>query len=101
MENVLQAKLEDILEQYEEQLNALQKAYGEAMMEIRARKNRTIFRTGRTKFASLDVAGLREDGFTVPLTKLCLCFDVSRRTVYQTLVNARLRVQERFANPIK
>jgi flagellar biosynthesis/type III secretory pathway protein FliH len=39
MENALKAKPEDIREQYETQLKALQEAYGEAMLELRARKN--------------------------------------------------------------
>jgi hypothetical protein len=34
----LKAKPEDIREQYERQLKELQEAYGEAMMELRARK---------------------------------------------------------------
>jgi transposase-like protein len=38
MENALRAKPEDIREQYESQLKALQEAYGEAMLELRARK---------------------------------------------------------------
>jgi transposase-like protein len=38
MENTLKAKPEDIREQYESQLKALQEAYGEAMLELRARK---------------------------------------------------------------
>ena len=38
MENALKAKPEDIREQYETQLEALQEAYGEAMLELRARK---------------------------------------------------------------
>ena len=38
MENALKAKSEDIREQYESQLKALQEAYGEAMLELRARK---------------------------------------------------------------
>ena len=38
MENGLRAKPEDIREQYESQLKALQDAYGEAMLELRARK---------------------------------------------------------------
>jgi len=38
MENALKAKPEDIREQYERQLKELQEAYGEAMMELRARK---------------------------------------------------------------
>ena len=38
MENALRAKPLDIKEQYERQLKELQEAYGEAMLEIRARK---------------------------------------------------------------
>ena len=38
MENALRAKPEDVREQYERQLRDLHEAYGEAMLEIRARK---------------------------------------------------------------
>lgn len=38
MENALKAKPEDVREQYERQLKDLQEAYGEAMLELRARK---------------------------------------------------------------
>jgi transposase-like protein len=38
MENALLAKPLDIKEQYERQLKELQEAYGEAMLELRARK---------------------------------------------------------------
>ena len=38
MENALKAKPLGIREQYEKQLNDLQEAYGEAMLELRARK---------------------------------------------------------------
>ena len=38
MENALRANPLDIKEQYERQLKELQKAYGEAMLELRARK---------------------------------------------------------------
>jgi hypothetical protein len=38
MENALRAKPEDVREQYERQLEELQEAYGEAMLELRARK---------------------------------------------------------------
>jgi len=41
MENALKAKAEDIGERHESQLKALQDAYGEAMLELRARKNGT------------------------------------------------------------
>jgi len=38
MENALRAKPEDMREQYERQPKDLQEAYGEAMLELRARK---------------------------------------------------------------
>ena len=38
LENALRAKPEDVREQYERQLRELQEAYGEAMLELRARK---------------------------------------------------------------
>jgi transposase-like protein len=38
MENALRAKPLDIKEHYERQLKELQEAYGEAMLELRARK---------------------------------------------------------------
>ena len=38
MENALRAKPLDIREQYEKQLKEIQEAYGEAMLELRARK---------------------------------------------------------------
>ena len=43
MENALRANPQDVREQYEKQLKELQEAYGEAMLDLRARK----------KFASL------------------------------------------------
>ena len=38
MENALRAKPLDVKEQYERQIKQLQEAYGEAMLELRARK---------------------------------------------------------------
>ena len=38
MEKALRAKREDVREQYERQLKDLQEAYGEAMLELRARR---------------------------------------------------------------
>ena len=38
MENALRAKPLDVKEQYERQLKELQEVYGEAMLELRARK---------------------------------------------------------------
>jgi putative transposase len=45
--------------------------------------------------------GLKEDGFTVPMTKLCHRFEVLRRTVYYKPVKSTPKVQERVAEPIK
>lgn len=42
MENALRAKPLDIREQYERQLRELQEAYGEAMLELRARKKQVL-----------------------------------------------------------
>ncbi len=39
MENALKANPTDVREEYEKQLSDLQSAYGEAMLELRARKN--------------------------------------------------------------
>ena len=38
MENALRSNPQDVREHYEQQLKDLQEAYGEAMMELRARK---------------------------------------------------------------
>ena len=38
MENALRTNPQDMREQYEKQLKELQEAYGEAMLELRARK---------------------------------------------------------------
>ena len=38
MENALKANSQDVREQYERQLKELQEAYGEAILELRARK---------------------------------------------------------------
>ena len=57
MENALKAKPEDIREQYETQLKALQEAYGEAMLELRARKNGTPCWRRRTRHDPSHPAG--------------------------------------------
>lgn len=45
--------------------------------------------------------GLRADGITVSISKLCRWFEVPRRTVYYRPVKAEPKVQARFAEPIK
>lgn len=47
MENAPCAKPLNIKEQYERQLKELQEAYGEAMLELRARKNSAPAERGR------------------------------------------------------
>jgi hypothetical protein len=45
--------------------------------------------------------GLKADGFSVPMTKLCRWFEVPRRTVYYKPVKLTPKIQERFAASIK
>jgi putative transposase len=45
--------------------------------------------------------GLKEDGFTVSISKLCRWFGVPRRTVYYRPTRKPPRIQERFSVPIK
>lgn len=74
LENALRAKPEDVREQYERQLKELQEAYGEAMLELRARK---LWRPcwARTRPDGLDPAGTVGgrhsglDGEAVPLVR--------------------------------
>ena len=49
LENALRAKPLDIKEQYERQLKELQEAYGEAMLELRARKKLESLLSGEEK----------------------------------------------------
>lgn len=57
MENALRVKPEDVREQYERQLKDLQEAYGEAMLELRARKKSCNPCWARTRADSLYLAG--------------------------------------------
>ncbi len=57
MENALKAKPEDIRERYESQLKPLQEAYGEAMLELSARKNGTPCWRRGTRHDPLHSAG--------------------------------------------
>jgi putative transposase len=68
------------------------------MLELRAR--RPAGQEGRDMILQIQ-RGLREDGFTVPMTKLCRWFDVPRCTVYYKPVKSKPKVQDRFAEPIK
>jgi len=45
--------------------------------------------------------GLKEDGFTVSISKICQWFGVPRRTVYYKPVKSAPKVQACFAAPIK
>jgi transposase-like protein len=58
MENTLKVKPEDIRKQYESQLKALQEAYGEAMLELRAQKNGTPCWARGTRYHPSDPASL-------------------------------------------
>ncbi|WP_246057644.1 DDE-type integrase/transposase/recombinase [Arenibacterium halophilum] len=102
MEDSLRANPLDIREQYEKQIKSLQEAYGEAMLELRARKKAggSHGAGGRQLIRTLH-EGLLADGLRVPLTKLCTWFGVPRRTVYCKPTKAAPKVDDRFAVPIE
>lgn len=80
MENALRANPQDVREQYERQLEDLQETYGEAMLELRARKKCSP-RWARTRsdrdWASPTIRqGLQAEGITVSIAKLCRWFGV-------------------------
>lgn len=67
MENALRANPLEIREQYEKQLKDLQEAYGEAMLELRARKKlAALMERGRQLIRTLH-EGLLADRVAVPL----------------------------------
>ena len=102
MENSLRANPLDIREQYEKQLKDLQEAYGEAMLELRARKKAggPYGAGGRQLIRTLH-EGLLADGIAVSIAKLCTWFGVPRRTVYYKPTKAAPKVDDRFAVPFK
>lgn len=77
----MRAKPEDVREQYEGQLKDLQEAYGEAMLEIRTPEKLTPL-LGKDELMRSVQQGLKDEGFLVPMTKLCRWFGVARRTTY-------------------
>jgi len=80
-ENALRSKPEDMREQYERQLQELQQAYGEAMLELRARKKlQTLLdEEGNDPSRTGGMLGYR---VTSSLSQRCRWFEVLRRTVY-------------------
>jgi tRNA A37 N6-isopentenylltransferase MiaA len=81
MENALRANPLDVKEQYERQIKDLQEAYGEAMLELRARKKIAVLVGGGREMIEALRQGLMEDGFTVSISKPCQWLDIPRRTV--------------------
>jgi putative transposase len=100
MENALRANPQDVREQYEQQLKDLQEAYGEAMLELRARKKPVPAGRGREMIETIR-QGLKEDGYSVSISQLCRWFGVPRRTVYYRPTRKTAVLQERFCKPIK
>ena len=101
MENALRTKPLEVKEQYEKQLRELQEAYGEAMLELRARKSwLPAGQRGREMILSLQ-QGLAEEGVRVSLVKLCQWFEMPRRSVYYRSIKAAPKVQEQLVKPIK
>ena len=102
MENALRSKPLEVKEQYERQLRELQEAYGEAMLELRARKKIELSagQLGRQIILELQQA-LREEGVIISLVKLCGWFGVPRRTVYYKPTKGDPKVQDQYVKPIK
>jgi putative transposase len=97
--NALRAKPEDVQKQHEREIKALQEAYGEAMLELRARKKCGLCWARKSHDEGLQ-QGLKEEGFTVSISKLCQWFNVPRRTVYYRLRKAPSRLNPAFIEPI-
>lgn len=103
IENALQANPSDIHEQYERQLKQLKEAYGEAILELRARKSqlgRIPIGRGRQMIESIR-QGTKADRYTVKFTKLCQWFGIPRRTMYDNLVKPVPKVNLTFASRSK
>ena len=45
--------------------------------------------------------GLKDEGFAVPMTKLCRWFEVARRTAYYKPIKAPAKINAELAAPIK
>lgn len=69
-------------EHYERQLKALHEAYGEAMLEIRARKSCPPPCWARTRADALDPARLEGRGYLHTNDKMCQWFGMARRSMY-------------------
>jgi hypothetical protein len=92
MENALKAKPEDIREQYESQLKALQEAYGEAMLELHARKNGRPCWARRMRHDHSDPAGPKRRRLNRSDDKAVSSVRCSSSTVYYKLVEAKPKV---------
>ena len=70
MENALRANPQDVREQYEREFKELREAYGETMLELRARKSSSPAGRGREVIETIR-QGLKDDGFDVLFSKQC------------------------------
>ncbi len=100
MENALRATPYDVREQCDRQLKDLQEAYGEAMLEIRARES-WLRCWERTRADALGHQGLKDAGFAVPMTKLYQWFVVARRTTCCKPTRSPAKVKPELAEPIE
>jgi len=84
MENALRANPQDLREQYEKQLKDLQEAYGEAMLELRARKN--VWSALRLQVSSLEGAARRSaqmyPAYLWSLSALLASMEIRARLAY-------------------
>lgn len=88
-------------EQYERQLKDLQEAYGEAMLELRARKKIVVPAGQGRDLMVMIQQGLRDEGAAVSMSQLYRWFEVRRRTVYCQPVKSAPVVRPGLAAPIK
>lgn len=107
MENALQAKPEDVREQYERQLTIRAAAEGSPGSLRRGdvgaacpKKIGVPVGQGRDLMVTIQ-QGLWEDGFEVSMVKLCRWFGGARRSVYYRPSKASPKVRAELAAPIK
>ncbi len=114
MENSLRANPLDIREQYEKQLKDLQEAYGEAMLELRAKNSRPCWvhriepwlrhwfeKPWRGNDPEHPAGPSRGGPQGTPDHALRAGIGGPRRTAYYRAVKAASKVDPRFAEPIK
>ena len=101
MENALRANPRDVAEMYEKKIDELTSAYGEAMLELKARKSSvSLSRPGRG-LVFLVQGEMAEDGDKVSVSQLSRWFGVPRRTLYYKPTKQAPKVNPILAKKVK